>query len=71
MWFDKASSVRMHVEVESVQFSPDGATAVVKAQVSRDYTPVGARTTRFTDAQVFQLSKVSGAWLITDVQGHQ
>jgi hypothetical protein len=71
MWFDKASSVRMHVEVESVQFSPDGTTAIVKAQVSRDYTPMDSRTTRFTDAQVFQLSKVSGAWLITDVQGHQ
>jgi len=71
MWFDKASSVRMHVEIESVQFSTDGTTAVVKAQVSRDYTPMDSRTTRFTDAQVFQLSKVSGAWLITDVQGHQ
>ena len=71
MWFDKASSVRMHVEVESVQFGPDGTTAVVNAQVSRDYTPMDSRTTRFTDAQVFQLSKVSGAWLITDVQGNQ
>jgi eukaryotic-like serine/threonine-protein kinase len=71
MWFEKASSVRMHVEVESVQFGPDGTTAVGKAQVSRDYTPIDSRTTRFTDAQVFQLSKVSGAWLITDVQGHQ
>jgi eukaryotic-like serine/threonine-protein kinase len=71
MWFDKASSVRMHVEIESVQFSSDGTTATVKAQVSRDYTPMDSKTTRFTDAQVFQLSKVSGAWLITDVQGHQ
>jgi eukaryotic-like serine/threonine-protein kinase len=71
MWFDKASSVRMHVEIESVQFSSDGTTATVKAQVSRDYTPMDSKTTRFTDAQIFQLSKVSGAWLITDVQGHQ
>ncbi len=71
MWFDKASSVRMHVEIESVQFSSDGTTATVKAQVSRDYTPMDSKTTRFTEAQTFQLSKVSGAWLITDVQGRQ
>jgi hypothetical protein len=69
IWFDKASSVRMHVEIESVQFSSDGTTATVKAQVSRDYTPMDSKTTRSTTAQVFQLSKAGGTWLITDVQG--
>jgi eukaryotic-like serine/threonine-protein kinase len=69
MWFDKASSVRMHVEIESVQFSSDGTTATVKSQVSRDYTPMDSKTTRSTTVQVFQLSKAGGAWLITDVQG--
>jgi eukaryotic-like serine/threonine-protein kinase len=66
--FESASSIRMRINIEGVDLGPDGATAVVKAQVSLEYTPKGAKRNSRTDAEVFRLAKSNGAWIITDVQ---
>jgi hypothetical protein len=66
--FENKTSIRMQVDIESVELGNDGLTAVVKALVSRDYRSIDSKTTRDRDAMVFQLSKVDGAWVITNVQ---
>ena len=67
-WFEKVNSIRMNVEIESIQVSPDGDSAEVKAQVHRQYTSIDSKTVSAKEAKIFQLSKVDDAWIITDVQ---
>jgi hypothetical protein len=57
------------MDIESVDVNADGTQAVVKGQLSQDFTPKGDRTKRFKNAAVFHLAKSnSGTWVITDVQ---
>jgi eukaryotic-like serine/threonine-protein kinase len=66
--FEQANSIRMHVNIQSIDVSADGGTAVAKAAVSQDYTPKGAKTRSVTSATVFRLAKSNGTWIISDVQ---
>jgi hypothetical protein len=66
--FENASSIRMRVNIESVDLDPDGATAVAKALVSLDYTPKGAKSNSRTDTAIFRLARSNGAWIIMDVR---
>jgi serine/threonine protein kinase/uncharacterized protein YbaR (Trm112 family) len=66
--FENASSIRLRVDIQSVDLEPDGATAVAKALVSLDYTPKGAKSNSRTDTAIFRLAKSNGAWIITDVR---
>jgi len=68
--FDLASSIQEKVDIETLEFSPDGSKAVVKGQLHQVYTPKGNKTRPTLDtAIVFNLAKTnSGVWVITDVQ---
>jgi eukaryotic-like serine/threonine-protein kinase len=67
--FDGASSIQEQMDIESVDFNADGTQAVVKGQMSQDYTPKGDKTKRVKNAAIFHLAKLnSGAWVITNVQ---
>ena len=66
--FESASSIRMQVDVTSIDVGADGTTAVVKAQASQDYTPKGGKVMHASNAAIFHLSKTGGSWVITDVQ---
>jgi eukaryotic-like serine/threonine-protein kinase len=67
--FEGASSIREQLDIESVDLSPDGTKAVVKGQITQDFTPKGDKTKRVKNATVFHLAKSnSGTWVITDVQ---
>jgi hypothetical protein len=67
--FEGASSIREQMDIESVDVNADGTQAVVKGQMSQDFTPKGDKTKRFKNATVFHLAKLnSGTWVITDVQ---
>jgi hypothetical protein len=67
--FDGASSIQEQMDIESVDFNADGTQAVVKGQMSQDYTPKGDKTKRVKNASIFHLAKLnSGTWVITDVQ---
>jgi eukaryotic-like serine/threonine-protein kinase len=67
--FEGASSIREQVDIESIDLSPDGTKAVVKGQITQDFTPKGDKTKRVKNATVFHLAKSnSGTWVITDVQ---
>lgn len=68
--FEAASSIRMQLNVRTVDVSVDGATATVEARVSQGYTskadPPETKTTKH--AVTFELDKVDGDWIITDIQ---
>jgi ketosteroid isomerase-like protein len=67
--FEGASSIREQLDIESVNLNADGTQAIVKGQMSQDYTPKGDKTKRVKNATVFHLAKLkSGTWVITDVQ---
>jgi hypothetical protein len=67
--FEGASSIREQLDIESIDLSPDGTKAVVKGQITQDFTPKGDKTKRVKNATVFHLAKSnSGTWVITDVQ---
>jgi serine/threonine protein kinase/predicted Zn-dependent protease len=66
--FDMASSIRMRVDIESIELNAGNATAVVKGQVSQDYTPKGFKAKGSKNAVTFHLAKTNGAWVIMDVQ---
>jgi eukaryotic-like serine/threonine-protein kinase len=70
LWFENAKAVRMQMQIESMQFDPDGTSVVVKAQVQREQTPVDSKTTRIREPETFQLSKLNGSWVITDVDAN-
>jgi hypothetical protein len=66
--FDRAASIKMQVQTESVSIAPDGNTATVMAQVTQEYTPQGEKPKSVKGRTLFQLAKSNGAWVITDVQ---
>jgi len=67
--FEVASSIREQLDIESVDLSGDGTKAVVKGQITQDFTPKGDKTKRVKNATVFHLAKSnSGTWVIIDVQ---
>jgi serine/threonine-protein kinase len=65
--FEKASSIRFQIDIRSIEFSADGAKAVVKGQISQDYTLKGGQMKHSKDATVLHLAKSNGTWLITEV----
>ncbi len=71
LWFQNVNSVRMRVDIKTVEFSADGGTATVKTQVHRQFTSTDSKTISSSEAKVFQLSKVEDAWIITDIQSDQ
>jgi hypothetical protein len=58
----------MQVLDETVTINPDGVTATVSARLAQQYTPKGQKTLDRSDLWVFQLSKKSGTWTISDVR---
>ena len=67
--FEAASSIRMQLNIRTLDVSTDGATAIVEARVSQDYTSKDAPETKNSKhAVTFELDKVDGAWIITDIQ---
>ncbi|HEY6387962.1 MAG TPA: protein kinase [Candidatus Acidoferrum sp.] len=66
--FEKASSIRMQVQTESVKIGPDGNTATVTAEVTQEYTPQGEKPKSVKGRTTFQFAKSNGAWVITNVQ---
>jgi serine/threonine protein kinase len=67
--FDGASSIRMQMNIRSLDVSTDGATAIVETRVAQDYTSKDASETKTSKhAVTFELDKVEAEWLITDIQ---
>jgi hypothetical protein len=67
--FEAAGSIRMQLNIRSLDISKDRATAIVEARVSQDYTSKDASETKNSKHVVtFDLDKVDGEWLITDIQ---
>lgn len=66
--FEKASSIRMQVQTESVKIGADGNTATVTAQVTQEFTPQGEKPKTVKGRTIFQFSKSNGVWVITNVQ---
>ena len=67
--FEGASSIREQLDIESIDLNADGTQAVVKGQISQDFTPKGSKTQHVKNATVFHLAKSNtGTWVITDVQ---
>ena len=66
--FEDATAIQMQVLDETVKINPDGVTATVSARLAQQYTPKGQKTLDRSDLWVFQLSKKSGTWAITDVR---
>jgi uncharacterized protein YbaR (Trm112 family) len=66
--FEDAIAIRMQVLDETVKINPDGVTATVSARLAQQYTPKGQKTLDRSDLWVFQLSKKSGTWTISDVR---
>ena len=67
--FEAASSIRMQLNVRSLDVSTDGATAIVEARVSQDYTSKDTSETKSSKHSVtFELDKVEADWIITDIQ---
>jgi hypothetical protein len=59
------------MEIESIQLSTDGASAAVKARANRQCTSIDSKAISDRDAKIFELSKVDGVSIITDVQSDQ
>ncbi len=70
LWFENAKSIRMQLQIEGTQFDSDGTSATVKAFLTREYTPIDSKTIRLRETENFQLSKLNGSWVITDVDAN-
>ena len=66
--FEKASSIHMQVQTESVKIGADGNTATVTAQFTEEYTPQGQKPRSVKGRSTFQFAKSNGSWVITNVQ---
>jgi Protein kinase domain len=67
--FEAASSIHMHLNIQSVDIKADGTNAIVETRISQDYTPKeGPAAKSSTHAVTFELDNVEGDWLITDVE---
>ena len=70
LWFENSTSIRMQLQIEGMQFDPDGTTVTVKAFLTREYTPTDSKTIRLREPESFQLSKLNGSWVITDIDAN-
>jgi len=66
--FGNASSIRMDVDIKSVDVSPEQDTATVSAIVTQRYTPKGFSARNSKDTAVFRLSRRNDTWIISDVR---
>ena len=68
--FSGASGIQLQVENEKVELGADGATAIVNADITRNYTPKakGEKPLLSRDHTIFHLVKIKGAWVIKDLQ---
>jgi hypothetical protein len=66
--FGAASSIHLQLANEKVDLGADGASAVVNADITQQYTPKGDKTQTRTDHTVFHLVKTNGKWVIRDLQ---
>ncbi len=66
--FERAASIKMQVQTESVSIAADGNTATVTAQVTQEFTPQGEKPKSVKGRTVFQFAKSNGVWVITNVQ---
>jgi serine/threonine protein kinase len=67
--FEAASSIRMRLNIQSVDVKADGTNAIVEARVSQDYTPKEGPVEKSSNTAVtFELDNVEGTWLITDIE---
>jgi hypothetical protein len=66
--FEGASAIRMDVKTESVTFSSDGTICTVMGQFTEEYTPQGQKPKSVKGRTIFQLAKLNGSWIVTDVQ---
>ncbi|MGB6597738.1 MAG: protein kinase [Candidatus Acidiferrum sp.] len=66
--FEKASSIKMQIQTESVKISADGTTGSVTAQVTQEYTPQGQKPRSVKGSTTFQFAKSNGSWVITNVE---
>jgi len=68
--FSGASGIQLQVENEKVELGVDGATAVVNADITRNYIPKakGEKPLLSRDHTIFHLVKNKGAWVIKDLQ---
>lgn len=67
-WFEDASSIRMHVTIDTTSADASSGQAIVKGQAFRDYTKIGAKTTSSKYSVIFHLTKQNGAWIIDNVE---
>jgi serine/threonine protein kinase len=66
--FAVASDIQLQLANEKVDLAADGASAVVNADITRNYTPKGEKTLVTRDHTIFHLIKSNGNWLIRDLQ---
>jgi eukaryotic-like serine/threonine-protein kinase len=70
LWFENAQSIHIQLQIQSMQFDSDGTTATVKALQMREYTGTDSKTIKMREPESFQLSKLDGSWVITDVDAN-
>jgi hypothetical protein len=70
LWFENATSIHMQLQIQSMQFDPDGSSVTIKAFQTREYTATDSKTIRMREPESFQLSKLNGSWVITDVDAN-
>jgi eukaryotic-like serine/threonine-protein kinase len=66
--FQEVDSISMRVDIQKIQFGPDGTTATVNAKESQESKMKGYKTGRKQTDRTFQLALSNGYWQITDVQ---
>ena len=63
------SSIEIQIVSENVKMSGDGVTATVSIQSQLEETPKGdKKPRRLAPPWNFQLTKMNGAWVITNVE---
>jgi hypothetical protein len=66
--FAVASGIHLQLANQKVDLGTDRATAVVNADITQQYTPKGEKMQTRTDHAVFRLAKISGNWVIQNLQ---
>ena len=67
--FADASVITMQIVNQTVNVSPEGATATVSAESQQQYTSKAGKTAKKSEASwKFQLVKKNGVWMLTDVR---
>ena len=67
--FADASAITMQIVNQTVNVSPDGASATVSAESQQQYTSKTGKTAKKSEASwKFQLVKKNGVWMVTDVR---